>query len=57
MGREKVTAPLKHGLNAGGGVRLDHVSITYPNGTVAVSDINLAVGPGQKLGICDRTGR
>lgn len=40
-----------------GGVRLDHVSITYPNGTVAVSDINLAVGPGQKLGICDRTGR
>lgn len=40
-----------------GEVRLNNVSITYDNGTSALKDVSLVVSPGQKLGICGRTGR
>lgn len=40
-----------------GEVRLSNISITYEHGTSALKDINFTVSPGQKLGICGRTGR
>jgi len=39
-----------------GGITFDHVSATYNDSTKALDDVSLAIAPGQKIGICGRTG-
>lgn len=40
-----------------GAIAFDRVSVTYENGAQTLRDVSLCIRPGQKIGICGRTGR
>ncbi|KAE8369715.1 hypothetical protein BDV27DRAFT_152796 [Aspergillus caelatus] len=39
-----------------GAIEIDRVSVKYANGANALSDVTIKISPGQKIGLCGRTG-
>ncbi|KAE8319323.1 P-loop containing nucleoside triphosphate hydrolase protein [Aspergillus transmontanensis] len=39
-----------------GAIHIQGLSLSYPNGTPALNDISMCIEPGERIGICDRTG-
>ncbi|MFC7405923.1 ABC transporter ATP-binding protein [Georgenia alba] len=55
--QEIADAPGAHRLfRPAGQVTLDHVSVTYGDGTMALDDVNLSVPPGTKVGLVGHSG-
>lgn len=40
-----------------GAIHIQGLSLSYPNGTPALHDISMCIEPGERIGICGRTGR
>ncbi|KAE8415945.1 putative multidrug resistance protein [Aspergillus pseudocaelatus] len=39
-----------------GAIHIQGLSLSYPNGTSALCDISMCIAPGERIGICGRTG-